>query len=161
MNNMLKWCALIVTLVAAMACSKNESATAACGAPKDTESCNACCTSNGATGYKFISGTCECLGGDSKGGGAKPPVAAGVTFAGTYKSNWGPTVFTQTGNTVNAKYPNGSMTCQAAGSALDCDWREGALAGRAKLAKQADGSIRGTWGNGASATAGGSWTFLP
>ena len=53
------------------------------------------------------------------------------------------------------------MTCLAVGSTLECDWREASAAGKAKLTKEADGSIKGTWGNGSSATNGGPWLFNP
>lgn len=100
--------------------------------------------------------------GDSsaKAGAPAPAPASGgaVKFAGVYKSNWGETVFRQEGSTVTASYPSGSMSCSASGANLDCDWKEGGLAGKAKLAKKGD-NIEGTWGKGSSATDGGQWRF--
>ena len=151
--------AMVVAFAAfsAVGCSKNEAATSACGSMGDSASCSACCTSNGASGHKYATGsTCTCLGG---GGGAKAAAPATASFAGTYRSTWGPTVFTQSGTAVAAKYPNGTMTCQASGKTLDCDWREAASAGKARLTKEPDGTLKGTWGKGASATDGGPWLF--
>jgi hypothetical protein len=151
-------------LTLAAGCSQNDAATSACSAKTDSDSCSACCTSNGANGYKYATGsTCACLGG----GGSAPPAPGGgsastaTSFAGTYKSTWGQTVIAQDGTKVTATYPRGTMTCQASGNTLDCDWREGANIGKARLTKQANGSIHGTWGNGASATDGGPWIFNP
>jgi hypothetical protein len=91
------------------------------------------------------------------------PAADGSGIAGTYKSNWGPTAFTAAGANVTASYTHGtthgSMACTATGPVMDCTWQEGTLAGKAKLTKMSDGSIRGTWGSKASATDGGNWTF--
>ncbi len=157
--------ALTFAALGATACSKNEAATSACSAMQDTTTCSACCSSNGASGHKIATGSsCTCLGGS--GGAAKAPAApnaksaAGTaSFAGTYKTNWGPTTFTQNGAAIAATYPKGTMTCQPTGNTLDCDWKEGAAAGKAKLTKEADGSLKGTWGNGASNTNGGAWVF--
>ena len=156
----------IFGIVGATACSKNDAATSACAAMHDTTTCSACCSSNGASGHKIASGlACTCLGGS---GAAKAPAApnanatgATASFAGTYKTNWGPTVFAQSGNTIVATYPKGSMTCQPSGNTLDCDWKEGTISGKAKLTKAADGSLKGTWGSGASSTNGGAWFFIP
>lgn len=91
------------------------------------------------------------------------PVTAGPTasFAGTYDSAWGVTTFAQEGTRVTAKYPKGNVSCSAAGNTLDCDWREASAQGKARLIKQANGTISGTWGDGASATNGGPWVFTP
>jgi hypothetical protein len=150
---------IAAALAIATGCSKNQSATNTCSVMTDSNSCSACCTQNGANGYRFSSGSpCECLGGRSNAAQSTTTTA----FAGTYRSNWGATVFTQDGTRVNAKYPRGSMTCQATGNTLDCDWRENATSyGKARLAKEPNGSITGTWGNGSSATSGGPWTFTP
>jgi hypothetical protein len=85
---------------------------------------------------------------------------SGGPFAGKYRSNWGFTTFAQQGAQVTAGYENGSMTCTATQSVLDCDWREAAAFGKAKLIKLPDGNIEGTWGKGASATDGGRWSFV-
>jgi hypothetical protein len=152
--------------VLAAGCSKNDAASAACASMTDNTTCSTCCTQNGANGYKHATGSaCECLGGGG-GGKAAGPGATGTTppaisFAGSYKSAWGRTVFTQTGNQVSGTYPNGSISCVASGNVADCDWKEANSAGKAKLAKDAAGTIRGTWGNGASATDGGAWNFTP
>jgi hypothetical protein len=140
-------------------CSKNDAATAACSSAGAGTVCESCCTANGASGYKYVS-SCTCLGGNGKG----PAAGAGGTttsFAGTYNTTWGKAVVTQAGNKVDVTYARGTMTCTAAGNALDCDWREGATSGRAKLVKETSGTIRGTWGIGASAIDGGAWVFTP
>lgn len=152
--------ALVIAAVSVFGCSKNEGASSKCGASTDSGSCNSCCRANGANGYKYTgAGTCGCLGGTDT--GSAPAPGGATSFAGTYKSNWGPTVFTQAGSTVSATYARGTMTCTASGNALDCDWREGAAAGKARLTKDASGVIAGTWGNGVSPTNGGPWNFSP
>ena len=155
--------AVFAACVAAAGCSNNEAASRACSAMTDSASCSACCTSNGANGHKIASGSpCGCLGGDGSGKSAPAPAAAAaVSFAGTYKSAWGATVFTQQGNQVSATYPNGTMACVPNGSTLDCNWREAASSGKALLTKDASGGITGTWGTGTSATNGGPWVFTP
>ena len=82
-------------------------------------------------------------------------------MTGTYRAAWGDTVFVQKGSAVTATYPGGSLTCTAAGDVLDCGWKEGSASGKALLIRQPDGSIKGNWGNGASPTDGGQWTFSP
>ncbi len=154
--------ALVLAAALTTGCSENKSASKACAAVADGEVCKACCSANGATGHKYATGSsCDCLGGTDKPVAAAPAPAspAAVSFAGSYKSAWGATVFTQAGNVVTAAYPNGTMTCNAAGPVLDCAWREAAGAGKALLTKNADGTITGTWGKGASATDGGPWVF--
>jgi hypothetical protein len=152
--------ALVIAAVGVFGCSKNEGASSKCGASVDSSSCTSCCHANGANGYKYTgAGTCACLGGTDT--GSASPGGGMTSFAGTYKSNWGPTVFTQSGSTVSATYARGSMTCAASGNALDCTWREGAATGKARLTKDASGVIAGTWGNGLSATNGGPWNFSP
>jgi hypothetical protein len=148
----------------AAGCSKNDAASAACASVTDNTACSTCCTQNGANGYKHSTGSaCECLGGGGKaaGPGATGTTPAAISFAGSYKSAWGQTVFTQTGNQVSGTYPNGTISCVASGSVADCDWKEAKGVGKAKLAKDAGGAIRGTWGNGSSATDGGAWNFTP
>ena len=149
-------------LLGATACAKNEAATNACSGMQGSASCSACCSANGATGHKFATGsTCTCLGGSGAKAAPNPKAATTTSFAGTYKSNWGLTTFAQSGNSIAVAYPRGSMTCQPTGNTLDCVWKEGTLSGRASLTKQPDGSIKGTWGSGASATNGGPWVFTP
>ena len=105
--------------------------------------------------------------GDNPGasGSSAPPVASApsseIIFRGTYRSTWGDTVFTQAGKVVVARYPDGTLDCMAAGSTLDCSWKEGSGSGKARLTKQANGSIEGTWGNAADDHDGGKWTFVP
>ena len=84
-----------------------------------------------------------------------------IVFRGTYRSTWGDTVFTQAGKVVVARYPDGTLDCMAAGSTLDCSWKEGSGFGKARLTKQASGSIQGTWGNATDDHDGGQWTFIP
>jgi hypothetical protein len=49
----------------------------------------------------------------------------------------------------------------ATGTTLDCSWKEGVGFGKARLTKQANGTLQGTWGNSASDKDGGQWTFVP
>jgi hypothetical protein len=88
-----------------------------------------------------------------------PPTVAVVDFSGTYSSNWGTTTFAQTGTTVTATYPRGNMNGTVTGDTLNCTWFEGASTGKARLFKMPNGDVKGTWGNGASATNGGPWLF--
>lgn len=97
-------------------------------------------------------------------GSVPAPVAsapAEIVFRGTYRSTWGDTVFTQAGKVVVARYPDGTLDCMAADTTLDCSWKEGSGFGKARLTKQANGSIQGTWGNAADERDGGQWTFVP
>lgn len=140
-------------------CKTNAAATSACSSSTDSTTCESCCKANGANGYKYV-GSCSCLGGSGKTAAASP--ATTTTFAGSYNSTWGKSEFTQSGNTVNVTYARGTMKCTATGNALDCDWDEGAGGkGRAKLVKETSGTIRGTWGAGASDSNGGAWVFTP
>ena len=86
---------------------------------------------------------------------------AGGDFSGKYRSNWGTTTLTQTGDTVRGVYPRGTMTCSVSGNELNCTWYEGSSKGRAKLVRKSNGTLQGTWGKGSSATNGGTWTFTP
>jgi hypothetical protein len=80
-------------------------------------------------------------------------------FAGTYTSNWGKSTFTQNAANITVVYPRGTMGCVAKGKTLYCRWNEKGTTGGAILTKQANGNVTGTWGNNASSTDGGSWTF--
>ena len=53
---------LAVAFVGLVACGKNEAATAKCTGSADSDSCEKCCKTNGASGYSYAS-TCGCLGG--------------------------------------------------------------------------------------------------
>jgi hypothetical protein len=47
-----------------LGCSENAAATAKCKTEnKDSDTCSKCCTSNGASGYKYVGNDCACLGG--------------------------------------------------------------------------------------------------
>lgn len=80
-------------------------------------------------------------------------------FDGGYRSTWGPVVFVREGDAVIGTYPRGSLRCNVLGASLDCIWVDGDAKGRAKLERQGDGVIRGTWGREDSATDGGAWLF--
>ncbi|MEJ7734952.1 MAG: hypothetical protein WKG00_37910 [Polyangiaceae bacterium] len=143
-------------------CSKNDTASSACASMASSDTCSACCTQNGANGYKHATGSaCECMGGNAKAAAPGAGTTPSASFAGSYKSAWGQTVFNQTGNQVSATYPNGTIACVATGNVADCDWKEAKGVGKAKLVKEAGGAIKGTWGMGASATDGGAWNFTP
>ncbi len=101
---------------------------------------------------------------DDSAGKTPPPVAeTAALFGGTYSSNWGTTVFTQTDQKVTGKYPLGILNCTVYKDVnLACGWVEGASTGRAFLTRIAtSGVLTGSWGNGASASNGGAWTFTP
>jgi hypothetical protein len=85
--------------------------------------------------------------------------AAVGSFAGQYVSTYGTVVLNESGGRVTGTYPGGSLVCAPSGAVLNCDWREGGTSGRAILTRQANGDLSGTWGNGGSATSGGSWLF--
>ena len=106
----------------------------------------------------------QALGSASAGAqAAKPPEGPrpGQRFAGTYRSTWGDTVFTQDLEEVNATYPGGTLACKAKLTELHCTWKEGEASGHAHLTQQPDGKLEGTWGNGENYTGGGEWTFTP
>jgi len=92
--------------------------------------------------------------------GTTPPATGDIeNFAGTYQSNWGKSTFTQKDANITVVYPRGTMGCVAKGKTLYCRWNEKGTTGGAVLTKQANGNITGTWGNGASSSDGGPWTF--
>ena len=68
-------------------------------------------------------------------------------------------MFTQAGKVVVARYPDGTLDCMAMGDTLDCSWKEGF--GKARLTRQANGTLQGTWGNAPNDKDGGQWTFVP
>jgi hypothetical protein len=90
---------------------------------------------------------------------SEPSTPTGPSFAGLYRSTWGDARFRQSGNSVTATYPGGTLDCTAIGADLDCNWKDSAGIGKAKLARLANGDIDGTWGMGASASGGGRWLF--
>jgi len=109
---------------------------------------------------------CSKLGGEKSGGESSGPSAAkatdAATFAGAYMSNWGPCALSQNGASVSGTCTRGTtMTCQANGDTLLCDWKESSGAGKATLTRQPTGVLAGTWGNQSSASNGGAWTFTP
>jgi hypothetical protein len=92
---------------------------------------------------------------------ATKPAAPSRSFAGTYRSSWGDTVFTEAGDTVSATYPGGTLSCAVKDGALDCTWNEGGATGKAHLTRLPNGNIEGTWGNAVNDRGGGQWTFEP
>jgi hypothetical protein len=88
---------------------------------------------------------------------AEPP--KGESFAGRYRSTYGDVRITHAGDRVKGTYPGGTLDCSVDGKKLDCDWKDSAGIGKARLEKQANGDLKGTWGNGASYTNGGGWLF--
>jgi hypothetical protein len=85
----------------------------------------------------------------------------GRSFAGTYLSTWGDTVFTHVEDTVTATYPGGKLVCAADNDKLECTWREESATGKARLYRKPDGIIEGTWGHGLEDKGSGVWTFTP
>lgn len=85
-------------------------------------------------------------------------------FAGTYTTNWGKANCTQVKKNVNCLYAgkSGSLDCKVVDKLeLECEWMETGSSGKAKLTKQTDGKLKGSWGRGESATNGGPWIFTP
>ena len=93
-------------------------------------------------------------GGGGGGTGTPPPPATG--FAGTYSSNRGDVSCNEAGATVNCSFPGGTMVCTVQGSQLDCGWF-GTGQGRAVFTRQANGDLRGTYGNLLSNNDMGAW----
>lgn len=83
----------------------------------------------------------------------------GKDIDGFYRSSWGPTHFLSAEGRVLARYPRGALDCSRSGAVLTCAWTEGSAHGRAKLTREADGTLRGTWGRDESDTDGGTWIF--
>jgi hypothetical protein len=96
---------------------------------------------------------------------AEEPKQEKITdFRGTYTTNWGSARCTQVKRNVNCLYAgkSGGLQCKVIGDdELDCDWDEPGLSGKAKLTRQEDGRLTGTWGNGESYKNGGPWIFKP
>lgn len=88
-----------------------------------------------------------------------PPPPSGVQFAGVYRSTYGDVRMRQTGGNVDGTYPGGTLKCTSNDKTLLCDWKDNFGVGKAKLAKQDNGDLKGTWGNGVSETNGGTWLF--
>ena len=70
-------------------------------------------------------------------------------------------MFTQAGKVVVASYPGGSLERMAHDAVLDCSWKEGVGSGKARLTRQPNGTLQGTWGNAAEDHDGGQWIFVP
>jgi hypothetical protein len=85
--------------------------------------------------------------------------ATAGSFAGAYTSTFGVVTLVETQGRVTGRYPGGTLDCVPAGAVLACGWREGTLTGRAKLTRQMNGDLSGTWGGGASDSSGGPWLF--
>jgi hypothetical protein len=109
---------------------------------------------------------CSKLGGEKSSGESSGPTAAkastAASFAGAYMSNWGPCALSQEGASVSGTCTRGTtMTCQANGDTLQCDWKESSGSGKATLTRQSTGVLAGTWGSQSSVSNGGAWTFTP
>src|SRR5262245_31808761 len=100
-------------------------------------------------------------GAGSAAASSRPSAAPAALFAGTYRAAWGDTVFTESGGSVNATYPGGSLACTAKESTPEGTWKGGRPTGKAPPTRNADGTIEGTWGNGESVKDGGKWSFSP
>lgn len=118
-----------------------------------------CCKKGDSTGSESTGTTSPTTAAPATATATGTAAAVQKRFAGVYNSNWGQTTFTEDGATVSARYPKGTLTCSAAGDVLTCSWAEGALTGKARLERQSNGDLRGTWGNGASDSNGGAWNF--
>jgi hypothetical protein len=87
------------------------------------------------------------------------PTGGGEPFAGVYRSTYGDVRVRPTATGVEGTYPGGTLACVPTGPTLDCTWKDSAGSGRARLVRQSNGDLMGTWGYGASNTSGGTWTF--
>lgn len=83
----------------------------------------------------------------------------GKDIDGWYRSTWGPTQFATAEGRVLARYPRGSLDCARTGNELSCSWTDGASHGKARLTREVDGTLRGTWGRDESDSDGGTWVF--
>ena len=54
----------LIVLLGSFGCAENKAASAACKGETDSETCQKCCTGKGANGYKYLNGSCGCLGGE-------------------------------------------------------------------------------------------------
>lgn len=88
--------------------------------------------------------------------GNNPPPTTG--FAGTYSSERGEVSCTEAGATVNCTFPGGSMVCTVQGDQLDCGWLGGGQ-GRARLTRQPNGNLVGTYGDFLSHDSRGAWNL--
>ena len=90
------------------------------------------------------------------------PVARGDSgMSGAWMSNWGAATVEDTGHGVHAAYTSGVLDCTRRDArTLACTWVEGSSTGAAVLVIESPRVLRGTWGNGASATDGGKWLFV-
>lgn len=85
----------------------------------------------------------------------KPP---GDQLAGSYRSTWGLCVVEIQGNEAAIAYPRGAMRCQIEPQhVFRCSWQSGEARGKATFRRQADQTLRGTWGSGDSDSDGGGW----
>lgn len=97
---------------------------------------------------------------------APAPTAEEVieSFAGSYITNYGKAKCTQVKKNVNCLYQgkSGSLDCKVTGDKeMTCDWDDSEGSGKAKLKKQPDGKLAGTWGWQSSDKNGGAWSFKP
>lgn len=88
---------------------------------------------------------------------AAPPV--GAQFAGIYRSTYGDVRLRPIGGQLEGTYPGGTMKCAPSDKTLTCDWKDSSGFGRARLVRQDNGDLKGSWGNGASDSNGGTWLF--
>ena len=95
------------------------------------------------------------------GNSPQQPPQASAGFAGSYASERGELTCQQTGFTVGCTYPGGQLSCAVhGGNRLECGW-SGQGQGRASFVRQANGVLKGTWGDGFSANSRGAWTLTP
>jgi hypothetical protein len=84
-----------------------------------------------------------------------------VPLEGNYHSTWGACVVLQATDDIAITYSRGSMRCAKSGESLSCEWVSGSARGRAKLTRQRDNSLSGTWGHDGSDSDGGAWVMIP
>ena len=99
---------------------------------------------------------------DSDGGAwTLVPLPHGEGLSGGWMTNWGAATIEDTGHGIHVAYTTGVLDCtHRDAQTLACTWVEGSASGAAVLVIESRRVLRGTWGNGASATDGGKWVFV-
>jgi hypothetical protein len=101
---------------------------------------------------------------DSDGGAWNlvPVPRAGEGLNGPWSTNWGAATILEAHGKVHVHYKLGTMDCTRlpGGRTLTCTWTEDSQSGAAVFDVESPRVLRGTWGNGPSATDGGKWVFV-
>ena len=90
---------------------------------------------------------------------APPGTTPVVGFGGSYTSNRGNVSCSDLNTVVTCSFSGGSMTCVSQGSQLSCSWLGGGQ-GLAVFAQQANGDLRGSYGDLVSNNSRGAWDLV-